>query len=63
MHGMMADHHAGMMRHMMEHMSQEMPMGEGRGMTGMCPMMQGVAAGEGEEPAEGEDDHSEHHRQ
>jgi len=63
MHGMMADHHAGMMRHMMEHMGQGMPMGEGRSMMEKCPMMQGMAAGEGEEPAEGEDGHSEHHPQ
>ena len=63
MHAMMADHHAGMMRHMMEHMSQAMPMGEGRAMMGMCPMMKGMAAGEGEEPAEGDDGHAEHHPQ
>ena len=62
MHGMMADHHAGMMRHMMEHMSQGMPMGEGRSMMEMCPMMQGTAAGgEGEQSEEGDGGHSEHH--
>lgn len=63
MHAMMADHHAGMVRHMKEHMSQAMPMGEGRSMMEKCPMMQGMAAGEGEEPAVGEDGHSEHHPQ
>ncbi len=64
MHGMMADHHAGMMRHMMEHMSQAMPMAEGGGsMMKMCPMMQGMTADEGEQSAEGDNGHSEHHPQ
>jgi len=59
----MADHHAGMMRHMMEHMGG-MPMGEGRSMMEKCPMMKEMAAGsEGEQPAEGDDGHSEHHPQ
>jgi len=64
MHGTMADHHAGMMRHMMEHMGQGMPMGEGRSMMKKCPMMKEMAAGsEGEQPEGGDDGHSEHHPQ
>ena len=52
-----------MMRHMMEHMSEGMPMGEGRSKMGMCPMMQAMAAAERGEPEEGDDGHSEHHPQ